>query len=198
MTTNVPNTVPLTTQTSSGATAPTAYSSDTCQVSIPDYSVLRQQNNSKINDYYNSLLKSYTSTYSDYATQSASVNVNDRTYANTILKPKVADYNTQVINLSQSYINSVNQDTDLIIEQKNDLQKKTAEIDNLMSNIKLLKNKELEVGVLTNSRLDSLNSTKTGAEDMQMMTYIYTGINILLVICIIGLIIYLVSSNYSL
>jgi len=191
-------TIPQTTM--SGATAPTGTtpnSSDSCQVTVPDYSVLRKQNISKINDYYNTLLSSYTKNYSDYSTQVSSNNVNDRTYANTTLKPKVSDYNSQIINLSQTMINSVNQDNDLISSQKNELTSKMLEIDSIMANNLLLKDKDNEMTVLSNARQDSLNSTKTSAEDMHFTTYIYIGICILLVCLIIGLIMYLVYSNFT-
>ena len=188
--------------TMAGATAPmglgaTPMVSDSCQVTVPDYSVLRQQNIKKINEYYNTLLSSYTQNYSDYSKQLTSNNVNDRTYASTTLKPKVSDYNSQIINLSQTMINNVNQDNDLITAQKNDLTSKMAKIDSIMANIKLLKDKANEMSIVTNARQDSLNSTKTGAEDMQFTTYIYIGISILLVLLIIGLIMYLVYSNYK-
>ena len=54
-------TIPQTTM--AGATAPTGLGatpmvSDSCQVTVPDYSVLRQQNIKKINEYYNTLLSS--------------------------------------------------------------------------------------------------------------------------------------------
>jgi len=196
MSTTRPATIPATTMP--GGTAPVAASSsNSCQVSIPDYDVLRQQNISKINTYYNTLLDSYTKNYTDYATQSASSNINDRTYANTTLKPKVADYNTQVINISQALIDNVNQDTDLVSEQKNELQSKTQSIDTMIDNMKLLNDKDTEMTVLSNSRQDSLNSTQSGTSDMQFNTYIYIGINILLVLSIVGLIIYLVYSSYS-
>jgi len=192
-------TIPQTTM--SGATAPTALetseSSDSCQVIVPNYSVLRQQNISKINDYYNTLLSSYTKNYSDFSTQVASTNINDRTYANTSLKPKVSDYNKQIINLSQTMINSVNQDNELINLQKNELNTKMSNIDSIMANIKLLKAKDVEMTVLTNAREDSLNSTKSSTEDINFTTYIYIGICIFLVLLIIGLIIYLVYSNFT-
>ena len=193
-------TIPQTTM--SRATAPTGLGatpmvSDSCQITVPDYSVLRDQNIKKINDYYNTLLSSYTKNYSDYSKQLTSNNVNDRTYASTTLKPKVSDYNSQIINLSQTMINNVNQDNDLISAQKNELTSKMAKIDSIMANIKLLKDKDNEMSILTNARQDSLNSTKTGAEDMQFTTYIYIGISILLVLLIIGLIMYLVYSNYK-
>lgn len=201
----VVSTIPITTQTMVGAVAPTGPLQNTnptatassCQVYIPDYNVLRKQNVSKINEYYNNLLTSYTKNYTDYTTQSVSSNVNDRTYANTTLKPKVADYNTQVINVSQSYINNINQDVDLILEQKNQLQSKTTKIDTLIDNIKLLKDNDTDMRILTSSREDNLNSTKTSTGDMQFNTYIYIGICILLVLSIIGLMIYLVYSGYS-
>jgi hypothetical protein len=194
-------TIPQT--TNAGATAPTGLASssssgtDSCQVSIPDYSVLRQQNIAKINDYYKTLLSSYTTNYTDYSTQLKSNNINDRTYASTTLKPKVSDYNKQIINLSQTMINNVNQDNDLITVQKSELASKMSEIDNIMANTKLLKDKDIEMTILTNAKKDSLNSTKSSAEDMQFTTYIYIGISILLVLLIIGMIIYLVYSNYT-
>jgi len=187
-------------QTTFGATAPTASpgtETSSCQVTVPDYSVLRQQNISKINDYYNTLLSSYTSSYSEYAKQSTSNRINDRTYASTTIMPKVKDSNTQIINLSQTMINNVNQDNDLINEQKDELTKKTTQIDTLMSNINLLTDKDTEMTVLNGAKQDSLNSTATGAEDLQFTTYVYIGISILLVLLIIGLIIYLVYSSYS-
>jgi hypothetical protein len=168
-----------------------------CNISIPDYTTLRQQNLDKINKYYNTLLSSYTQNYRDYSNQTASSNVNDRTYANTTLKPKVENYNTQIINVSQSMIDNVSLDTDLIMEQKTQLQEKTNQIDTLMNNIKLLKEKDNEMNILTRARNDSLNSTKTGTDDINFYTYIYIGINILMVLSIIGIVIYIVYSNYS-
>jgi hypothetical protein len=79
---------------------------ESCDIAIPDYTILRQQNLTKINSYYDNLLSSYNQSYKDYSTQSASANVNDRTYANTTLRPKVQNNNTQIINLSKEMINS--------------------------------------------------------------------------------------------
>jgi len=180
---------------STPTTAPIEASS--CNIAIPDYKTLRQTNITKINDYYNTLLASYTKNYTDYSTQSVSQNVNDRTYADTTLKPQVANYNTQIINLSQSMIDSVDKDTNLILDQKNDLEQKTQQVSTIMDNIKLLKDKDIEMDILSNSRNDSLTFTKSGSDNIQFMTYVYIGINILLVLIIIGLIIYMVYSNYT-
>ena len=171
--------------------------SDSCQISIPDYSVLREQNIKQINDYYTKLLDTYTKNYSDYSSQSISNDADKRQAANSLLKPQVINYNTQIINLSQSLINNVNQDTDLITDQKNQLSIKMSSIDTLMTNIKMLTDKDNEMTVLSGSRLDSLSSTKTGSEDMQFNTYVYIGICILLVLVIIGLIVYLVYTGYT-
>jgi hypothetical protein len=167
------------------------------QVTIPDYSVLRKSNIDKINVFYNSLLSSYTQNYSDYTKGNASSNINDRTNANTILKPKVEDANNQIINLSQTMINSVNQDNDLINEQKNTLTKKMSQIDTVMANINMLTDKDNEMTVISNSRDDSLTSTKSTTENMQFNTYIYIGMCILITLIIIGLIVYLVTSSSS-
>lgn len=197
MTTMSMTTIPQTTAYQQLLDSPPAPQDDSCQISVPDYSVLRQQNISKINGYYSTLLESYTKNYNDFTTQQTSQNINDRQYANSTLKPKVADYNTQIINLSQALINTVNQDTDLIMEQKNQLQKKTLDVDSLMSNINLLKDKDTEMTVLLNSRNDSFNFSKASADDMKFMTYVYIGIDILLVLLVVGFIIYLVYSGYN-
>ena len=172
--------------------------SSSCQVSIPDYSVLRKDNIDKINSFYNTLLNSYTKNYSDYTKGNASSNINDRTNANTILKPKVQDANNQIINLSQTMINSVNQDADLINAQKNTLTQKMSQIDSVINNLSLLKDKDNEMTVLSAARNNSLSSTQNSTETMQFTTYIYIGICILITLIIIGLIIYLVySSNFD-
>lgn len=166
-------------------------------IDIPDYTVLRQKNLDKINKYYDKILSSYTKTYTDYSTQSASANVNDRTYANTTLRPKVQDNNTQIINLSKEMIKNVNQDTELIMQQKDELSNKTHNIDTLLNNIKLLKIKDTDMTILTKARNDSLDSTKSGADDMNFSTSIYIGINVLMVLTIIGIVMYIVYSNYQ-
>ena len=181
---------------STPTTAPTEAASS-CNIAIPDYKTLRLNNITKINDYYNTLLASYTKNYTDYSTDSVSGNTSDRINAETILKPKVANYNTQIIKLSQSLIDSVNQDTDLILAQKDQLLKESQQVDTLINNINLLKDKDTEMTILSTSRNDSLTFTKSGSDNIQFMTYVYIGINILLVLIIIGLIIYMVYSNYT-
>jgi hypothetical protein len=190
----MPTTFPNTTRQS---TIPTGTIATSCQTSIPDYKTLRQENFGSINDYYNNLLDTYTKSYTDYTTQKNSPNVNDRAYAETTLKPKVTDYNNQLIAISKAVIDSVDQDTDLIIEQKNQLQEKTSKVETLTNEIKMLKDKDDELLIVSNSREDSLNSTKTGTEDKQFTAYIYIGINILLVCLVIGFVFYLVYSNYA-
>lgn len=164
---------------------------------IPDYNVLRQQNLEKINNYYNQLLSSYTTNYREYTSQSASSNVNDRLYANTTLKPKVENYNQQLINTAQQMISSVNQDMDLISSQRDELTKKASIIDTTMNNITMLKDKDNEMRVLTKAREDSLNTTTTGTDDMAFSTYIHIGLNILMLLIIVGFVFYLVYSSYS-
>jgi len=196
MTTVANTTVPQTTAVPS-TTVSSATGSSNCNIAIPDYKTLRDTNITKIKEYYNTLLTSYTKNYTDYATQSASSNVNDRTYAATTIKDKVSDFNNQIINLSQTMINTVNQDTDLITEQKKQLDNKSKKIDDIMSNIKLLTAKDEEMSILTNARLDSLNSTRSGSDDMQFTTYVYIAINVIMVVLIIGLIFYIMYYGVS-
>ena len=162
-----------------------------------EYSIIRQEKLKKITDYYNTLLNEYTKVYTDYATQNSSVNSNDRTYADTALKPKTEAYNNQIIKLSKELIDAVNKDNDLIVDQTNDLDSKSKSIDTLMSDIKLLKDKNINEDILEKSQSESLNTTKSGTDDLHFTTQIYIGINILLVLIIIGLIIYLVYTNFD-
>jgi len=168
-----------------------------CQGTILDYTVLRKNNINQINEYYNTLLTGYTTNYSNYAVQSKSLNPNDVLSASTTLKPIVQNYNTQVINLSQKLIDNVNKDTDLIMNQKDQLESKSKSIDTLMANINLLKDKNTDMTILAKSNNDSLNTTKTGSDDMKFTTQIYIGLNILFVLIIISMIIYMVYSGMS-
>ena len=194
----MPQTAAAIRQTTSAAAGSSAGSSaGSCgNIYIPDYSVLRQQNLDKVNEYYSKLLGSYTSTYNQYATQSKGTK-NDQNYANAVLLPKYTDYNSQLINLNQSMINGVNQDMDLIAAQKDELTNKTRQIDTIMNNITLLKDKDNEMTVLTGARKDSLSSASDGLDQMNFSTYIFIGINILILLVILGLVIYIVYSSYS-
>ena len=186
MATTIPNT-----------TSPKTDLSDSYQTVVLDYAVLRKKNFNTINDYYNNLLSKYTTNYSAYTTQTNSSNQNDRTNAAVNLKGIVADLNTQMIAVSKAMIDSVDRDTDLILDQKNQLQKKTTTVDALNHDIKLLKDENDELITLSNSREDSLNSTKTSTDNKYFITYIYIGINILLICLIIGFICRLIYSSYS-
>ena len=193
-TTTTPNiTIPITTM---AATSSDNGSSSSCSIAIPNYETLRQQNINKINTYYNELLNSYTSSYNDYATQSKGTK-NDQNYANKVLLPKYTNNNTQLINLSHTMINNINQDMDLISAQKDELNVKNRKIDTIMNNIIMLKDKDSEMSVLTSSRSDSLNSSDEGLNEINFYTYIYIGIDILLVLLILGLVIYIVYSSFS-
>lgn len=200
MTTTSPQTTQPSTQTASSATrsaSASASASASCgNIYIPDYSVLRQQNLDKINEYYKKLLGDYTSTYNQYASQSKGTK-SDQIDANTRLLPKQTNYNNQLINLSQSMINNVNQDMDLIAAQKDELTSKTRQIDNIMNNITLLKDKDHEMTVLIGARQDSLSSSSSGLDDMNFSTYIFIGINILVLLVVLGLVIYIVYSSYT-
>lgn len=189
MTTAAMTTVPITTVPASGT-------GGSCSIAIPDYTTLRQQNIDKINSYYDQLLNSYTSSYNDYATQSKG-SKNDQVYANKVLLPKYTNLNSQLINLSQTMINNINQDMDLISAQKDELLAKNRKIHTIMNNITMLKDKDSEMTVLTGSRTDSLSSSNQGLEDINFSTYLYIGVDILLVLCILGLVIYIVYSSFS-
>ena len=169
MTTTIPNPTIIPSATNQSSTK-------SCQAPV-DYSVLRNNNITQITKYYNDLLDEYTKTYADYAQQNVSVNASDRIYADTTLKPKTELYNTQIINLSKELIDNVNKDTDLILDQKNELDLKSQKIDTLMTEIKLLKEKDIDLSITEKSRVDSLNTTKTSAEELNFTTQIYIGIN---------------------
>lgn len=163
--------------------------------SLPNYSSLRKDNIDKIKTYYNKLLDEYTNAYTEYSNNKNSTVISDREDAEAILKPRVEAYNTQIINLSKELINSVDRDTDLILDQKNELEEKQQKIDKLLNDTKMLKSKQRDSTISEKARNDSLNITKTGAEELQFTSHMYMAFNILLVILVLGFIIYLVYSN---
>jgi hypothetical protein len=192
MTTTIPMTTKaMSTYSTQAQTGLIQSEKEGCQINIPDYNVLRLEKLNKINKYYNDLLSSYTKNYTDYSTQKISANINDRTYAETTLKPKVSDYNQQMINVSKNLINTVNRDTDLIVDQKNQLKEKTKTVDDLKDDIKVLTLKDKELNIKTNADIDSLNNTKTGTKSLEFMNNVYIVLNIILLIVIIGMVVML-------
>ena len=161
----------------------------------PNYSSLRKDNIDKIKLYYNKLLDEYTKSYTEYSTNKNSTIVSDREDAEAILKPRAEAYNTQIINLSKELIESVDKDTDLILQQKTELEEKQQTIDTLLNNTKMLKVSQRDSTISEQARNDSLNITKTGSDELQFTSHMYMAFNILLVILVIGFIIYLVYSN---
>jgi hypothetical protein len=197
-TTTQPATSPSTTR---GSAVPTgtlmsAGGSQACSPPL-DYELLRQQNLKKITEYYQTLLNTYTTSYVNYSTQSSSLNSNDRTFATTSLKPQIEAYNNQIINLSKTLIETVNKDNDLILDQITELNNKNKAIEKIMNELKLLKEKNIDENILEQSQIDNLEATKSNTEDLHFTSQIYMGINILLLLLVIGFIIYLVYSNYS-
>ena len=161
----------------------------------PNYSSLRKDNIDKIKLYYNKLLDEYTKAYTEYSTNKNSTIVSDREDAEAILKPRAEAYNTQIINLSKELIESVDKDTDLILQQKTELEEKQQTIDTLLNNTKMLKVSQRDSTISEQARNDSLNITKTGSDELQFTSHMYMAFNILLVILVVGFIIYLVYSN---
>ena len=161
----------------------------------PSYTSLRKDNIDKIKLYYNKLLDEYTKAYTEYSTNKNSTIVSDREDAEAILKPRAEAYNTQIINLSKELIESVDKDTDLILQQKTELEEKQKKIDTLLNNTKMLKVSQRDSTISEQARNDSLTITKTGSDELQFTSHMYMAFNILLVILVVGFIIYLVYSN---
>lgn len=182
-------TTTTTTSISTSSSKPNDENVDTCP-EIKDYENLRAENFQKIDTYYRDLLKKYTDAYTEYASNAESINDNDKTYATTILSPKVAAINNQIITLTQKLIDNVNTDTDLILEQKNELDKKNSVIDNLISTNDQIKKQLKEANTSSQSRNDNYNSLKGVVEDIEFKNNLFIGGNILLLMTIIGLIIY--------
>jgi hypothetical protein len=165
--------------------------SGACLEKLPDYEVLRSNNMNQINNYYEDLLTNYSANYSDYVKNSAG-NVSDRSYAETQLKPKTLNYNNQMIALNQKMIDSINDDTNNILELKNQLDEKINKIDKLTNQQKQLKESESSLQIEYKSRRDNLNTTKQGLHDIKFWNYIFIGINIILLLIVLGSIIYLI------
>jgi len=179
-----------------GAAAPPSSNNQTCSTPL-DYAVVRKNNIAKITEHYQYLLDTYTKAFTDYTTQNASTNKSDKDNARLILKPQTEAYNTQLLNICRGLMVSVNKDTDLIVEQTQELEKKTKHLNNLMDDIQLLRDKSTELKVTEQSQEDNVKNTQSGSDEVQFTSQIYMGINMLLVLIIIGLIVYLVYSNFT-
>ena len=183
----------------SPSSAPASASSqkkETCNTPL-DYAVVRKNNIATITQHYQDLLSTYTKTFTDYSTNNASSKKPDQDYAKLTLKPQTEAYNTQIINISRELMNSVNKDTDLIVEQTKELEKDAKKLDTLMNEIKLLNDKNAEVKIAEQSQEDNVKNTQSGSDDLHFTSQIYMGINMLLVLIVIGLIIYLVYTNFT-
>ena len=168
----------------------------TCNTPL-DYAVVRKNNIAQITEHYQKLLDTYTKAYTDYSTNNASSKQPDRDYAKLTLKPKTEAYNTQIINISRELMSSVNKDTDLIVEQTKELEKNIQKLNILMDDIKLLRERNAEFKIAEQSQEDNVKNTQSGSDDLHFTSQIYMGINMLLVLIIVGLIIYLVYSNFT-
>lgn len=162
-----------------------------------DYSDVRKKKIDKITKYYKDLFDEYTNIFTEYSTDIQSQDADDRTYANITLRPKGIAYNNQIINLTKKLMSTINTDTELILDQKNELDLNSKNIEKLLAEIKILKNKKTDLLITEKSQINNLSSTKSGTEDINFTSQLYIGINILLVLIIIGLILYLVYSNFS-
>ena len=188
-------TIPAVTAAPAPAGTPSS-NSQTCNTPL-DYAVVRQNNIAKITAHYQSLLNSYTKAYSEYATNNASTLKNDNDYARLTLLPQTEAYNKQIINISSELIKSVNKDTDLIVEQTKVLEDKNSQLNKIMDDIKILREKNAELKISEKSQEDNVKNTQDGSDTLQFTSQIYMGINMLLVLIVIGLIIYLVYSNFT-
>ena len=186
----------MSTTTTIQASTPSTTNNQSCNT-IFDYAVVRKNNIANITKHYQDLLDTYTKTYTEYSTNNVSSKDSDRQYARLTLKPKTEAYNTQIINISRELMKSVNKDTDLIVEQTQEIQKKQDHLHKTMDDIKLLRDKNAELKISEQSQEDNVKITQSGSDDLQFTSQIYMGINILLVLIIIGLIIYLVYSNFT-
>jgi len=175
---------------------PSLPNNETCNTPL-DYAIVRKNNIAKITTHYQKLLDTYTKTYIDYSTNNSSSKQPDRDYARLTLKPQTEAYNTQIINISKELMDSVNKDTDLIVEQTIELENNSKQLDKLMNDIKLLRDKSEDLKIKEKSQEDNVKNTQSGSDELKFTSQIYMGINILLVLIIIGLIIYLVYSNFT-
>ena len=185
-----------TTTTPRPTTGPTTPKGKTCDTPL-DYALVRKNNIATITQQYQTLLDTYTKTYTDYSVQLASTNPSDKANAELILKPQTEAYNTQIINISTELLKSVNKDTDLIVEQTKEYEKSAKKLDTIINDIKLLRDKNAELKIVEQSQEDNVKITQSGSDDLHFTSQIYMGINILLVLIIIGLIVYLVYSNFT-
>lgn len=165
-------------------------SSESCEINIPDYKTVREQNIKKINDYYTNLLESYSKDYKDYQQQSDSYNINDRTYAESKIKPRMMEYGQQFYKVNQSLIEKVNGETDLIADQKKELLDKKANVSALTEELDAMKKKDKQMSTTASSSKDSIKTMQETINFKEIINYVLIAINI---ICILLVIYFLVA-----
>ena len=143
---------------------------------LPDYLTLRKENLTKIQKYYNELLKDYSGLKGD--------NMN-------AAKPLIASYNTQLNSAAQGLVDNLNKTIDLITEQNTNLEENNklvvANRQRLTQLKKDIKNLTVENDARRKNVADTHNSTTTTG-------YWHIGflvINILLLLVAVGILIWL-------
>lgn len=166
-----------------------------CQINLKDYDTVRGEIKKEIDSYYNKILGTYSENYEEYLEKITSNDQDDVDFANTQLKPKVIGYNKQLIKINKELIKRVNEGTKMIDDQKNNLQSNRDEINNNHIKIDKLEEKRLQLKTQVKGNNKFLKEIEHRVENDNIYKYVYVGINLLLLIMIIGGLVYLLMEK---
>jgi len=161
---------------------------------------VREQNWFKIDNFYNKIVNDYNTKKQQYDRGIISSNNDDIAYARFLL-PQVNDYSSQIMEIYSKMMELIEQNDNIIMEQKLNTDKLELENSKLIANIKQIKLKQKSANSEATSHIDNRNSIKDELEYYNKWVIGYkislVVLGIISVLLIIYKILYSSNENYS-
>jgi hydroxypyruvate isomerase len=146
---------------------------------LKSYSDVRKEKLEKINQYHKGSENSLLVKYQTFT----GITDNDTTMKQ--------NYKKQMDNLNKEMMNLLNSDVSLLIEQHNELEAKTHEVDTNDEALKAIKKKIESETVTSDARLKNNFDMINLEKNHKFYHNLYFYLNVLVLVCVIGLLIYM-------
>jgi hypothetical protein len=161
---------------------------------------VREQNWSKIDNFYNKIVNDYNTKKQQYDRGIISSNNDDIAYARFLL-PQVNDYRSQMMEIYSKMMELIEQNDNIIMEQKLNTDKLELENSKLIANIKQIKLKQKSANSEATSHIDNRNSIEDELEYYNKWVIGYkislVFLGIISILLIIYKILYSSNENYN-
>jgi len=180
-------------------TSPSSYSNPTPSTTNSTekitFETVREQNWSKIDAFYKKIVNDYNTKKQQYDTGIISSDNNDVAYARFLL-PQVNDYRNQMIEIYNKMMELLEQNDNIIMEQKLNTDKLEQENSKLIASIKDIKTKQKSANSEANSHIDNRNSIEDELEYLNKWDWGYKiGLVVLASISILLIVYKTIFSN---